>query len=98
MIQWRSSSSLFLQKAIVSSYSMGRECPLFVYPAFPLPTIALSIHQGALKDAFGEAVLACDMPEPCKFPSLDSCQKTFPWTYKEVDVAPHPVVGLVDIL
>ena len=31
--------------------------------------------QGALKDDFGEAVVACDMPEPCKFPSLDSCQK-----------------------
>ena len=27
--------------------------------------------QGALKDGFGEAVVVCDMPEPCKFPSLD---------------------------
>ena len=35
------------------------------------------------------------MPEPCKFPSLDSCQKRFLWTHKEVDLAPHPVVGLV---
>ena len=25
------------------------------------------------------------MPEPCKFPSLDSCQKRFLWTHKEVD-------------
>ena len=41
-----------------------------------------------------EAVVACDMPEPCKFPSLDSCQKRFLWTKKEVDLAPHPVVGL----
>ena len=32
------------------------------------------------------AVMACDMPEPCKFPSLDSCQKTFLWTHKEVDL------------
>ena len=39
--------------------------------------------------------MACDMPEPCKFPSLDSCQKRFLWTHKEVDLAPHPVVGLV---
>ena len=38
--------------------------------------------------------MACDMPEPCKFPSLDSCQKRFTWTHKEVDLAPHPVVGL----
>ena len=35
------------------------------------------------------------MPEACKFPSLDSCQKRFQWTHKEVDLAPHSVVGLV---
>ena len=35
------------------------------------------------------------MPEPCKFSSLDSCQKRFLWTHKEVDLALHPVVGLV---
>ena len=34
------------------------------------------------------------MPEQCKFPSLDSCQKRFLWTHKEVDLAPHSVVGL----
>ena len=39
--------------------------------------------------------MACDMSEPCKFPSLDSCQKRFVLTHKEVDLAPHPVVGLV---
>ena len=33
--------------------------------------------------------------EPCKFLSLDSCQKRFLWTHKEVDLAPHQVVGLV---
>ena len=38
--------------------------------------------------------MACDMPEPCKFPSLDSCQKRFLWTHKEVDLAPHPVADL----
>ena len=35
------------------------------------------------------------MPEPCKFLSLDSCQQRFLWTHKEVDLAMHPVVGLV---
>ena len=35
------------------------------------------------------------MLEPCKFPSLESCQKRFLWIHKEVDLAPHPVVGLV---
>ena len=39
--------------------------------------------------------MACDTSEPCKFPSLDSCQKRFLWAHKEVDLAPHPVVGLV---
>ena len=35
------------------------------------------------------------MPETCEFPSLDSCQKTLLWTHKEVNLAPHTVVGLV---
>ena len=39
--------------------------------------------------------MACDMPEPCKFPSLDGCQKRFLLTYKEADLALHPVIGLV---
>ena len=34
--------------------------------------------------------MACDMPKPSKFPSLDSCQKRFLWTHKEVDLAPQP--------
>ena len=45
-------------------------------------------------DSFGEAAVACNMPEPFQFPSFDSCQKRFLWTNKEVDLAPHPV-GLV---
>ena len=45
-----------------------------------------------MKNGFGEADVACDTPEPCKFPSLDSCQKRFLWTHKGVDLAPHPVV------
>ena len=39
--------------------------------------------------------MACDILEPCKFPSLDSRQKRFLWTHKEVDLAPHQVVGIV---
>ena len=49
----------------------------------------------ALKDGFGEAVVARDMPELVEFPSLESCQKRFLWLHKEVDVASHPVFGLV---
>ena len=39
--------------------------------------------------------MACDMPQPCKFPSRDSCQKRFLWTHLKVALLPHPVVGLV---
>ena len=57
----------------------GQECSLLdvVHPAFPLPTTALSTLQGALKDGFGEAIVACDMSEPCKCPSRGSCWKSF---------------------
>ena len=63
-----------------------QRCPFSdaVHPAFPLPTMASPALQGALRDGFGEAVVACDIPEPCKFPSLDSCKKSFLWTHKEV--------------
>ena len=75
----------------------GQRCPLFdvVHPAFHLPTTASPTFHGALKDGVGEVVVECDMYEPCKFPSLDSRQKRFPWTLKEFDLAPHPVYGLV---
>ena len=66
-----------------------------VHPAFSLPITASPTLQGALEDGFGEADVACDMPEPCKILSLHSCQKRFLWTSKEVDIAPHPIVGLV---
>ena len=39
--------------------------------------------------------MVCNMHEPCKFLFLDSCQKSFLWTHKEVDFALHPVTGLV---
>ena len=87
----------FLQKAIVSGFWHGKGCPLsdIVHPAFPLLTMALPNLQCALKDGFGDAVVTCDMPEPCKFPSLDRRQKSFLWTPKGVDLALHPVVAHV---
>ena len=36
-----------------------------------------------------------DMHEPCTSPSHDSYQKMFLRYHKKVDLAPHPVVGLV---
>ena len=54
----------------------GQGGPLFdaIHPAFPLPTTVSPTLQGVLKDGFGEAVVACDLPEPCKFPSRESLQ------------------------
>ena len=72
--------------------------PLFdvVLPAFPLPTTASPTLQGTLKDGFREVFVACDMPEPCKFPSLDSsCQRRFQWIHKEAYLVLHPVIGRV---
>ena len=47
----------------------GQGCPLFdiVHPTFPLPSTASSTLQGALKDGFGEVVVACDVPNPASF-------------------------------
>ena len=57
----------------------GQGCPLMdvVHPAFPLSTMAPPTLHDALKDGFREAVVACDIPEPCMFPSFDRCQKRF---------------------
>ena len=68
---------------------------ILLYPAFSLSTTVSPTLQGALKNDSGEAVVACDVPEPCKFLSLNNFQKRFLWTYKEVDLAPHAVIGLV---
>ena len=35
------------------------------------------------------------MPEPCKFPSLGSCQKRFLWIHEEADLVLHSVAGPV---
>ena len=39
--------------------------------------------------------MVCDIPELCKFLSIDSCQKRFLWTHKGVDLFLHSVVGFV---
>ena len=80
----------------MSSSGRGQGCPIIdvINPALPLPTIASPILQGALKDGFGDSVVARDMPEPCEFLSLDSCQERFLWAQKEVDLVPYPVTEL----
>ena len=63
-----------LQEALVSSSGVGRDV---VHLAFPLLTAASLTLQGALGNGYGQAVVVCDMPEQCKFPTLVSCQKRF---------------------
>ena len=60
----------------------GQGCSLFdvFHPAFPLPTKASPTVQDALKNVFGEAVVACDVFEPCKYPSLDNYYQPPPHT------------------
>ena len=77
----------------MSSSDMGRDAHSLT--AYSLPTTMSPTLQGALKDSFGETVVACDMAKPCQFPCLDSCQKSFMWTHKKVHLAPHPLIGLV---
>ena len=94
----------FLQEALVGSSGMDWDVHSLIsiqyfhsqpqlYP--PSKAIASPFLQGAMKNGFGEAVVVCDMPKPCKFPSLDSCKKCSLWTHKEVDFDPNPVAGLV---
>ena len=88
----------FRQEVLCEQFWHGQGCPLFdvVLPAFPLPTTASPTLPGTLKDGFREVFVACDMPEPCKFPSLDSsCQRRFQWIHKEAYLVPHPVIGRV---
>ena len=68
----------------------GQECLLFdvVNLAFPPPTL-----QRVLKDGFGETVVTCDISEPRKISSVDSCHEKFLWTHKEVDLALYSVTG-----
>ena len=71
----------FSQRNHREQFWHGHERPLFdvVHPivAFPPPL------QGAVKNSFGEAGVACNMFERCEFPPLDSCQKKLVWPYKD---------------
>ena len=53
-----------------------------------------NVHFAAIGVLLQRALCSDRCTEPCKFPSLDSYQM-FLWTHKEVDLAPHPVVGLL---
>ena len=86
----------FLQEAHLSSSVMSRDghslmlpiqhflCQLWCHPPSKVPW---RMVLGRLCGVWHA--------ELCQFPSLDSCQKKFLLTHKEVDLALHPVLDLV---
>ena len=44
---------------------------------------------------WGEMDVVRGVPEPSELSSPDSCQQRLLWADKGVDLAPHPVVGLL---
>ena len=73
----------FLRVAICEQFWHGQGRTLFdaVHQTFPQPTKASPALQSDLKDGFGEAVVACDMPEQRRFPSVGSYQQRFHWIH-----------------
>ena len=75
----------FSERSHREQFWCGWGRPVFdvVYSAFRLTVKALPTVQDALKDGFGEAVVARDVTDPCEFLSLYSHRKRSLWTYKE---------------
>ena len=63
----------FLHGALVSSLAWADMSTLWRC-SFSISTKASPTLQGAPKDCLGEAVVVCDMPEPCNFPSRIACE------------------------
>ena len=75
---WDASAEIFFWCFFVGGrleqFWRGQECPFFdVHAALPLLTMVSPTLHCALKDGFGAAVMAHDMPKPCEFAFLDSC-------------------------
>ena len=82
-------SQSFRQEMVLSSSGMGRDVYFLVLSMQHFLCQPRHCPSSAQRDCSGEAVRACEMPEPCTFPSLDSCQKGFLLNHKEVDL-PSP--------
>ena len=67
----------FLREAVfVSSSGMSRDARSLTLSSQHFlcqPRRRPATLQDAMKEGFGEAVVACDMPETCEFWSLDRC-------------------------
>ena len=61
-----------------------------------LATTVSPTLQGVPKDGFGEDVVALTCPNRASFRRFFTvARRRLLWTYKEADLTPHPVVGLV---
>ena len=95
MIRQKSSSRLFLPEAIMmSSSGMGRDIHSLTW--FIRHFLRRPRCRPSSKDGLEETLVACDTPEPCKFPSFDSCQEELPvCPTRKLTLFRSPVVGLV---
>ena len=95
LIRQRSSSSLFCEKPLWAVLAWIRMSTLWHWPSSISSDGSIIIHPPPwCPDGFGGVVVVCDMSKLCECPSLDSCQKRFLWSHKEVDLSLHPAAGL----
>ena len=87
---------LLKMRAVLIFCGDGRANLWFMWPINIFSRIStIPKPRSNTEDGFGKAVMVCDMPESCEFPSLNSCQKGFLQGHKEVGLALHLVIGCV---
>ena len=91
-IQQRSFPSLYCRRPLWAVLEWPGISNLWCCPSSISPPDHCVAHP---PNGFGEPVGACDRLEPCKFPSIDRCQRKFLWTQKDVDLALQPILDLV---
>ena len=79
MVPQKSSSSLFCGRLLWAVLAWAGMSSLWLCPSsIPLLTTVSPTFQRVLKDGFGEAFVVHDMPEACKFPSLQQSPEEVP--------------------
>ena len=87
----------FLQEALVRSSGMGKDVHSLMLSSSISSADSGVTHLPRCPEGWfsSEAVVACDMSEPCKFPSLGSCQWRFLWANMKLILLRTQEVGLV---
>ena len=81
----------FLQKALVGISGMDRD----VHSLKMSTQHFLCRSQRRPPSKVPQRMVLERLSWPVTYPNQSSCRKRFLWTHKEVDLVPHPVVGLV---